>query len=51
MQGWYEDDEALAAKLDLAREQDIGGVCLWVLDGADDPRPVFELTRKYRKSE
>ena len=39
VQGWYEDDEAFAAKLELAREQQIGGVCLWVLDGANDPHP------------
>jgi spore germination protein YaaH len=51
VQGWYEDDEAFAAKLELAREQQIGGVCLWVLDGANDPRSVFDLTRKYRKAQ
>ena len=47
VQGWYEDDEAFAAKLDLAQEQDIGGVCLWVLDGPNDPRSLFDLTAKY----
>ncbi|MGO8689889.1 MAG: glycosyl hydrolase family 18 protein [Thermoguttaceae bacterium] len=51
VQGWYEDDEAFAAKLELAREQQIGGVCLWVLDGANDPRSVFDLTRKYLKAQ
>jgi spore germination protein YaaH len=51
VQGWYEDDQAFAAKLELTREQGIGGVCLWVLDGADDQHAVLELTRKYLKSE
>lgn len=47
VQGWYEDDEAFAAKLDLVKQRNIGGVCLWVLDGPNDPRSLFELTKKY----
>jgi spore germination protein YaaH len=47
VQGWYEDDEAFAAKMDLVQQQDLGGVCLWVLDGPRDPRSIFERTKKY----
>ena len=51
VQAFAGTQEAFAAKLELAREQQIGGVCLWVLDGANDPRSVFDLTRKYLKAQ
>jgi spore germination protein YaaH len=47
VQGWYEDDESLAAKLDHFREQDLAGVCIWVLDGVKEPRETFTLVRKH----
>ncbi len=47
VQGWYEDDESLAAKLDLARKQGLQGICVWVLDGAKEPASTFELIRKH----
>jgi spore germination protein YaaH len=43
VQGWYEDDESLAAKYDLARELNLQGVCIWVLDGSHEPRSTFSL--------
>jgi GH18 family chitinase len=47
VQGWYEDDESLAAKLDLVRAQGLQGVCVWVLDGAQEPPSTFQLLRKH----
>ncbi len=46
VQGWYEDEQSLAEKLKLAREQGLQGVCLWVLDGAAEPPSTFELIHK-----
>lgn len=42
-QGWYEDDESYAAKLDLVGEYGLGSVCLWVLDGASEPQSTFSI--------
>ena len=47
VQGWYEDDESLAAKLAFFREQDVAGVCIWVLDGAKEPPETFQVLRKH----
>lgn len=47
VQGWYEDDESLAAKLAYYREQDLPGICIWVLDGVKEPRETFALVRKH----
>jgi GH18 family chitinase len=47
VQGWYEDDESLAAKLAYFREQDLAGVCIWVLDGVKEPRETFSLVRSH----
>jgi spore germination protein YaaH len=47
VQGWYEDDESLSAKLDLARREGIQGVCLWVLDGVAEPSSTFEVIHKH----
>lgn len=49
IQGRYEDEESLRAKITLAREAGIGGVCLWVLDGAAEPPETFALLREYRR--
>jgi spore germination protein YaaH len=48
VQGWYEDDESLKAKLDLAAARGVGGVCVWVLDGAAEPPSTFDLLKAYR---
>ena len=47
VQGWYEDEESLAAKLAFYREQDLAGVCIWVLDGAKEPPETFQAIRKH----
>jgi spore germination protein YaaH len=47
VQGWYEDDESMAAKLAFFREQDLAGVCIWVLDGAKEPPETFQVLRKH----
>ncbi len=47
VQGWYEDDESFAAKLRLVRERDLKGICLWVIDGAREPRETFQLIRRH----
>jgi spore germination protein YaaH len=47
VQGWYEDDESIAAKLAFFREQELAGVCVWVLDGAKEPPETFQLIRKH----
>lgn len=46
VQGWYEDDESLAAKLKLARDKDLQGVCFWVLDGVKEPPETFKLVHQ-----
>lgn len=48
VQGWYQDEESLAAKLELARACGLQGICIWVLDGAHEPTSTFELLRRYR---
>ena len=47
IQGWYEDEESLAAKLKMARRLSIQGICLWVLDGANEPPQTFQLIREH----
>ena len=47
VQGWYEDDESYGAKLDLAERYDLGGICIWVLDGAGEPPSTFMLIREH----
>jgi GH18 family chitinase len=48
VQGWYEDEESLKAKLDLAAGTDLQGVCVWVLDGAHEPPSTLALLKAYR---
>ncbi len=47
VQGWYEDEESLAAKLELVEAHGLQGICIWVLDGAAEPPSTFELLRKH----
>ncbi len=47
VQGWYEDEESFAAKLDLAGRFDLQGVCLWVLDGVKEPPETYRLLREH----
>ncbi|MGD0090983.1 MAG: glycosyl hydrolase family 18 protein [Planctomycetota bacterium] len=43
VQGWYEDDESLGAKMKLAAAKGVAGICIWVLDGAKEPPENFKL--------
>lgn len=47
VQGWYEDEESLAAKLELVEVHDLQGVCIWVLDGANEPPSTFDLIHRH----
>lgn len=47
VQGWYEDDESLGAKLACFRELGVGGACIWVLDGVKEPPGTFTAIRKH----
>lgn len=37
VQGWYNDPVTWQARLDWVKEQGLGGVGIWVLDGVNDP--------------
>ena len=47
VQGWFNDAHAWQAKLDWIGEQQLGGIGIWVLDGANDPFATWELLRRY----
>jgi chitinase len=47
VQGWFNDVRAWRAKLTWARNQGLGGIGIWVLDGVDDPPDVWRLLREY----
>ncbi len=47
VQGWFNDGRAWQAKLDWIGEQGLGGLGIWVLDGANDPPKTWELLRRY----
>lgn len=48
---WFEDARSLSAKLDLAAEQELGGVFLWRLGGEDpDVWPALRETDEERES-
>ncbi|GMV80226.1 MAG: hypothetical protein AMXMBFR7_14100 [Planctomycetota bacterium] len=47
IQGWYEDEESFAAKLKLARDLQLPGVCLWVLDGVAEPESTWKGLKHY----
>jgi spore germination protein YaaH len=47
VQGWYEDEESVAAKFELAKATGLQGVCIWILDGAKEPPGTFELIHRY----
>lgn len=49
VQGWYEDDESYGAKLDLVERYDLGGICIWVVDGSKEPPSTFRLIRERLK--
>jgi spore germination protein len=47
VQGWYNDARAWNAKLDWVREQGLGGIGVWVLDGAQDPPDMWRVLRQF----
>ncbi len=47
VQGWFNDARAWQAKMDWIGEQGLGGLSIWVLDGANDPPKSWELLRRY----
>lgn len=40
-------DSLAAEKLAWFREQDLPGICIWVLDGVEEPPETFALIRKH----
>ncbi|MFC5649687.1 glycosyl hydrolase family 18 protein [Paenibacillus solisilvae] len=48
VQGWYEDSASFRAKLDLALDQQLGGVCVWVIDGSNEPPETFAALKYFR---
>jgi spore germination protein YaaH/predicted DNA-binding transcriptional regulator AlpA len=47
VQGWFNDARAWQAKLSWIDEQGLGGLGVWVLDGANDPPATWELLHRY----
>jgi spore germination protein len=47
VQGWYEDDESISAKVELAKKLDLPGVMIWVIDGESEPPGIFNAVKKY----
>ncbi|MEK7406142.1 MAG: glycosyl hydrolase family 18 protein [Acidobacteriota bacterium] len=45
VQGWYDDEQSWAAKLDYVNQEELGGVGIWVLDGASDAPAMWDLLR------
>lgn len=48
VQGWYDDDDAWKSKLNYVNEQGLGGIGIWVLDGAADPAGLTDALGKTR---
>lgn len=42
-----EESNSCSAKIAFFREQDLAGVCIWVLDGVKEPPETFTLIRKH----
>lgn len=47
VQGWYNDLKAWQAKLDWIKQQQLGGIGIWVLDGVNDPPERWQALRAY----
>jgi spore germination protein YaaH len=47
VQGWYNDLRAWKAKLDWIREQQLGGIGVWALDGVNDPPQRWQALRHF----
>ena len=50
VQGWYSDPEAWNARLAWIRGEGLGGIGVWVLDGAHDPPERWEALRAYLRA-
>jgi hypothetical protein len=44
---WNHHRYSLKAKLDLFASEDLGGVCVWVIDGSGEPPETFALLKDY----
>ena len=45
VQGWFNGAKAWTAKLRWVKEQDLGGIGIWVLDGVTDPPDRWQVLR------
>jgi spore germination protein YaaH len=45
VQGWFNDAKAWTAKLRWVKEQDLGGIGIWVLDGTNDSPERWQVLR------
>lgn len=50
VQGWYNDLKAWRERLDWIRREELGGIGVWVLDGAADPPERWQALRLYREA-
>jgi spore germination protein YaaH len=50
VQGWYNDLASWRAKLEWIKAKDLGGIGVWILDGANDPPERREALRTFMKS-
>jgi spore germination protein YaaH len=46
VQGWFDDERSWAAKLDYVNQEQLGGVGMWVIDGANDSPAMWNMLRK-----
>ncbi len=47
VQGWFNNARAWRAKLDWVKGQGLGGIGIWVLDGANDPLETWQALRQF----
>jgi len=47
VQGWFNDARAWKAKLNWVKEQELGGISIWVLDGVNDPPETWQALRQF----
>lgn len=50
VQGWFNDAKAWQAKLNWLREEKLGGIGIWVVDGVNDPLEFWQALRAYRNT-
>ena len=47
VQGWYNNPRSWRARLDWIRQEKLGGIGIWVLDGVNDPPERWEALREF----